>query len=447
MGMIRFAFLFLLFVFCNKIYSVQVPEKKSLLENAILSQRVERKNLKRDDYVILRKKKDLQKRVTKSNCVYEIRSKYNLQGATIVLPNYCTLKFNGGDLTNGYIISNYTKLINPTPNLHVSRTIFDIDGREINPKTYSNRKVDFKIHNSFSMFNESMSEENMDDKYNMYRDCGMNTLWLCILLEYHKSDNTVKVPTWYKKYHSLGGLKGTVRYLEQHLGVQVDCVKLHKNYFFKDTLEEPEAYSIFCKQMIDELSDLGIKKIFISNEEPERTRKGSIWVKSFNEIINYAHSKNVKVGFSMNSYRTTIESLDQSLIDGVDMLYENFYPSLSSKDLETSYDDLPRMTKYCEYVIHKSMKALAARNVVHKYGISECGIVGKVTALRYPYKYDITSEIDSTGKIIDLYWRSVIPAAINMGVKEVANWFMDEYKRDRFKESMFDFIFDSVWEK
>ncbi len=396
-------------------------------------------------YLILDKAKSFVEQVTDSNYVYEIQDNFDLNGDTLLLPRHCTLHFNGGKVYNGHLLSNETQVTGRSPKLSIGNYIYDGEGREINTKTFTERRKKLKIHTSFSMFGQAMSPENLRDKYRMYQDCGINSIWLCLTLEYKKHLNVVRVPEWYTKYYELGGLKGTVRYLETRLGTKVDCVKLHKNYFFYDRPEETETYYAFCKQMIDDLADLGIGKIFISNEEGKRTKTGSIWVPCFNKIIAYAHSKGLKVGFSMNSFPGTVRSLDQSLVENVDMLYENFYPELSTKDMKTKYSDLPQMIKTCETEIKRSIRILGERNAQHKYGISECGVVGRAEALRHPYDWSDKSAIDKSGKIIDLYWRSVIPAALNTGVKEIANWYMDEYSRDRFKESTFNFMFDSIW--
>ena len=56
-------------------------------------------------YVILRKNKSFAEQVTKENTIYEIRYNFDLNGATITIPQGCVLKFEGGKLSNGIVIS------------------------------------------------------------------------------------------------------------------------------------------------------------------------------------------------------------------------------------------------------------------------------------------------------------------------------------------------------
>lgn len=45
-----------------------------------------------------------QEMINESNCIYEIRYDFNLNGATINIPEGCTLKFEGGSLSNGRLV-------------------------------------------------------------------------------------------------------------------------------------------------------------------------------------------------------------------------------------------------------------------------------------------------------------------------------------------------------
>lgn len=54
-------------------------------------------------YVILRKNKSFAEQVTKENTIYEIRYDFDLNGQEIIIPKGCTLKFNGGSISNGTI--------------------------------------------------------------------------------------------------------------------------------------------------------------------------------------------------------------------------------------------------------------------------------------------------------------------------------------------------------
>ena len=61
-------------------------------------------------YVILRKNKTFAEQVTKENTIYEIRYDFDLNGATITIPEGCTLDFQGGSISDGTIIFNTTNI-------------------------------------------------------------------------------------------------------------------------------------------------------------------------------------------------------------------------------------------------------------------------------------------------------------------------------------------------
>ena len=61
-------------------------------------------------YVILRKEKNAIEQITQSDTIYEIRYDFDLNGQTLNIPNNCTLKFNGGIITNGTIKGSNTAI-------------------------------------------------------------------------------------------------------------------------------------------------------------------------------------------------------------------------------------------------------------------------------------------------------------------------------------------------
>lgn len=67
-----------------------------------------RSNLSGLGYFILRRDKTFADQVTLANTVYEIRYDFNLNGASITIPEGCMLKFNGGSLHNGELVGNNT---------------------------------------------------------------------------------------------------------------------------------------------------------------------------------------------------------------------------------------------------------------------------------------------------------------------------------------------------
>ena len=61
-------------------------------------------------YLVLKKNKTFAEQVTEANTIYEIRDHFNLGGNSVNIPAGCTLKFNGGDISNGSVVYNNTEI-------------------------------------------------------------------------------------------------------------------------------------------------------------------------------------------------------------------------------------------------------------------------------------------------------------------------------------------------
>jgi hypothetical protein len=384
--------------------------------------------------------------INQPNTIYEIRYDFDLNNTEITIPEGCILDFQGGNFSNGILHTDKTIVLG-NPDSEIIGTIYDKDGIEISSKNKKKKCSAFNVCSSFSMFGDSLKMPNINDKRVFYRDTGMNKIWLCILLQYDDVNNKVFIPDWYDDYRKLGGLSGVVKYLRHNMGCETVCVKLHKNYNFKNTANEPNAYEEFCYKIIDEMKLINISTIFISNEEYSRIIPGSIWLECFKNIIQYAHSKDIKVGFSMNQWDKSIKNIDLELLNMIDKPYENFYPSLNWKDEKSSLSDLPMMINTVYTRLLKSKKILMDRKTNAEYGISECGIARCTKALRYPYEFnaDNLGDKDTTGNIFDLFWRAILEGAEKAGVYNIANWFLDESESSDIKKDTINFIFCKVW--
>lgn len=65
----------------------------------------------RANYYILRENKTFTDQVVVEDSLYEIRYNFDLNGATVTIPIGCTLKFNGGKLSNGQLVCQNTAII------------------------------------------------------------------------------------------------------------------------------------------------------------------------------------------------------------------------------------------------------------------------------------------------------------------------------------------------
>jgi len=61
-------------------------------------------------YTILRRDKTFAEQVVLLNTIYEIRYNFDLNGGTVNIPSGCTLRFNGGAVSNGSIVYNNTEI-------------------------------------------------------------------------------------------------------------------------------------------------------------------------------------------------------------------------------------------------------------------------------------------------------------------------------------------------
>lgn len=388
----------------------------------------------------------IEEMINQPNTIYEIRYDFDLNNTEITIPEGCILDFQGGNFSNGILHTDKTIVLG-NPDSEIIGTIYDKDGIEISSKNKKKKCSAFNVCSSFSMFGDSLKMPNINDKRVFYRDTGMNKIWLCILLQYDDVNNKVFIPDWYDDYHKLGGLSGVVKYLRHNMGCETVCVKLHKNYNFKNTANEPNAYEEFCYKIIDEMKLINISTIFISNEEYSRIIPGSIWIECFKNIIQYAHSKDIKVGFSMNEWGKSIKNMDLELLNMIDKPYENFYPPLNWKDEKSSLSDLPMMINTVYTRLLNSKKILMDRKNNAEYGISECGIARCTKALRYPYEFnaDNLGDKDTTGNIFDLFWRAILEGAEKAGVYNITNWYLDESESSDIKKDTINFIFCKVW--
>lgn len=77
-----------------------------------LLQLKDRNTLNGMGYIILRRDKSFKEQLTQANTIYEIRYDFDLGGEEVTIPDGCTLKFEGGSLSNGSIVCDKTTLTN-----------------------------------------------------------------------------------------------------------------------------------------------------------------------------------------------------------------------------------------------------------------------------------------------------------------------------------------------
>lgn len=101
--------------------AIQADNEDLTVENGVIKFK-DKSSLDGMGHVILRKNKTFASQVNKTNTIYEVKYDFDLDGAEVTIPAGCTLKFDGGKLTNGVVIGNST-IVEATPYVVFSSTL------------------------------------------------------------------------------------------------------------------------------------------------------------------------------------------------------------------------------------------------------------------------------------------------------------------------------------
>lgn len=93
----------------RNLYKVN-PQDLTIDENCVL-EFADRDSFDGMGYIILRNDKPLASQLTQENTIYEVRYDFDLDGATLTVPEGCILKFIGGSLSNGVLNGNGTRFL------------------------------------------------------------------------------------------------------------------------------------------------------------------------------------------------------------------------------------------------------------------------------------------------------------------------------------------------
>lgn len=111
-------------------------------------------------YIILRKNKSFAEQITNNNTIYEIRYKFDLGGAEVVIPKGCVLDFQGGSLSNGTINGNLTIIQGNTFGIFDSIVILgEWNVRTISSNMFKTLKEENSIKNVFNLSNSNVTNK------------------------------------------------------------------------------------------------------------------------------------------------------------------------------------------------------------------------------------------------------------------------------------------------
>lgn len=144
------------------------PDEEDITATDLKLQFKDRPNTDGMGYTICRKKKPLIEQISQANTIYEIRYNFDLGGGTLTIPNNCVLKFNGGSISNGTLVSTNT-YIQAAPYLIFNDIV--LKGNYLNnflvewwgAASYKDHNEVY-INNAISSFAEVYSEE-ADKRY------------------------------------------------------------------------------------------------------------------------------------------------------------------------------------------------------------------------------------------------------------------------------------------
>ena len=99
------------------------------------------------DYKLLNNNSSFASQVTNANTFYEIHDNFSLNGQTVVIPDNCVLRFNGGSLSNGVLASDGLKIEAPLSKIFDGVTF---QGNFLNGMTF---QIEWFVSNYETFFN------------------------------------------------------------------------------------------------------------------------------------------------------------------------------------------------------------------------------------------------------------------------------------------------------
>lgn len=377
--------------------------------------------------------------INQPNTIYEIRYDFDLNGYTIEMPEGCTLVFNGGEFTNGAIISNNTK-VEGSPKI---TKLYGFLHNEENIRYNSNHKLartDFDVIDPIIPYSKS----SIDICCNNALKSGIEKMQIIYYLKYnHQVEHTDNITFW--RNFSINDCVNIIK----ANGLKVYSLKFHKNQGFSDNAsdEEMNNYVEYVKDVVLKYLECtkDLKVVYISNEEGARTAEGNNWNNYHLKLINWLHEKGLRVGISCNNIPSTFSKISEELLNKIDIVGVNFYPYISFCGFMCRKSDIPTYINNVNSNCQNTLSYIYNRKANAKIVFSECGCMPYEYGLRKPYEYTISElgKKDDSGIIQYIYHSVCLPVAINNNVSEYYRWFQDgiEFDKQEIHNLFNSFIF------
>lgn len=378
-------------------------------------------------FIILRRGLSFSEQVTNRNTVYEIKYDFDLDGEEVTMPEGCLLVFNGGQLSNGTIISDNTMMdnINISSNLTIFGRIYNAEGKEIsrygdviehNCKLYGNYVHWWGIKRTFqSLYKLGITRAVNILGYRYYNGG--------FVLDSNKMSSFVSIEDDCEKI------------LKYHL--DIPYIKFHidegENFLQSpySTSTYVEASMNLVKDVLAEYAEHGVtfKKVWVVNEhDPVTVRMSSdvrsYWADPIDDITYH-----ISTTYDAETWIAVRCPAVAFAGDKIANISTNYYPMMSAYPAKFSN------SQNVEYL--KDQMDFYVRSCPNNssYIITEVGTHGKIGSLIKP-SADYSAEVDFYE--VDTFYQMMVDA-INMsgGINEICIWYLGVFDIDECRESAY----------
>lgn len=319
--------------------------------------------------------------INEPNTIYEIRYDFDLNEATINIPEGCVLKFDGGTVNNGMIRSNKTAIMGIPQGLNIIGKIYNINGEEITIRgDVINRNYlllyPIEINNQLNngIFSTMLYARNIG-----ITDC---IITIPIDINFQTGECTINSANAQPVEHFLE--------IVSNNNLSVYALKFHSN---QDSQQDPDTYMQnyidtiynFCLRTKDSIQ---FQSVYISNEHADWTKKGSKHIQYLNQLSLKLIDLGLNVKISDNDMCRNFDRKNLTNIHP-DL---NFYPVISFMD--------ENATRNQDLVIWLCDQIVQVQNLLqtNDLGLSESGVTKSKKGLRNPpaWDFDKLEPTDST---------------------------------------------------
>lgn len=356
-----------------------------------------------------------QSMIDKENTIYIIQYDYNLNGQTITVPEGGVLQFEGGNITNGTLLSNHTKIINIPEGLDIVGQIYNSDNQEIS--IYGdviNR--DIKLYFPWMPYRSPTG--GIDTAIRNMRNIGI-TECFCILHVGNDDNDNFFITNEAPAATTPSDLKEAA----QRNNVTIEAIKFHTEGGFTYHNETTVSkYCDFVYNYILECKEIGIKfnTVYIVNEEENWFTDGNICIVYVQNLANKIRA----LGYEPSIAYAGEWAIRNRLVKGI-IPSMNFYPTISFLDTKAVYSDAVKDDIINFYF--KGFFPIGGEYTLKDFGITELGCPGKDKGLRSPYYLNNEWLGNNNPYILYLYWKYMIEIFNTVKPKFICIWYVGEF--------------------